>query len=457
MKINQSIHQQLRWQNFIFTLLFLVLVGLLAWVSKRFDFQWDWTANHRHTLSQASLKVLDRLEAPVKITAFARESNEIRGPIRDLVERYQRHYPQITLEFVNPDLHPDQVRELGITVDGELRIEYGKRSELLQTFDEQSFTNALMRLAQSQDAHILFLEGHGERSPLGDANFDLGQFGHTLQTKGFKIHRWNLAKQPELPDNTTLLVIASPQVPYLPGEVHQIRTYLEKGGALLWLAEPGKTKGLEEIAQFLGIRFLPGTIVDPTGQLLGIQDPTFTLVAEYPPHAITQGFSNITLFPRATAMETMPESPLTGEAFLTTLPRSWTETGPLSGEIQFDPDGDEREGPLTLGLALTRDIESKQADKEKKTKGQRVVVIGDGDFLANAYVGNGGNLDLGVNVIQWLTHNDQFINIPAKTAPDKQLTLSSAAVYFIGFFFLLGLPFILIGTGVVIWWQRRKR
>ena len=457
MKITRNIHQQLRWQNFIFTLLFLVLVGLLAWVSQRFEFQWDWTANNRNTLSEASLKVLEQLDKPVKITAFARENNEIRGPIKELVKRYQRRQPQISLEFVNPDLHPDQIRELGVTMDGELRIEYGKRSELLQTLDEQSLTNALMRLVQSQEANILFLEGHGERSPLGDANFDLGQFGRTLQAKGFKIHRWNLAKQPDLPDNTAVLVIASPQVPYLPGEIKKIQTFLDKGGALLWLAEPGKAMGLEKIAKTLGIRFLPGTIIDTTGQLLGIQDPTFALVAEYPPHAITQGFEKITLYPQAVAIERAPESPFTGEPFLNTLGRSWTETGPFSGEIKFDPDSNEQEGPLTLGMALTRDIESQSDSKNATVKTQRVVVIGDGDFLANAYLGNGGNLDLGVNVIQWLTHNDQFINIPAKTAPDKQLNLSSAAVAFIGFSFLLGLPLLLIGTGIVIWWLRRKR
>ncbi|WP_255210745.1 hypothetical protein [Methylogaea oryzae] len=54
-------------------------------------------------------------------------------------------------------------------------------------------------------------------------------------------------------------------------------------------------------------------------------------------------------------------------------------------------------------------------------------MLGDGDFLSNTYLGNGGNLNLGLNLVQWLSHNDQLINIPAKTASDAKLELSKSA------------------------------
>jgi len=77
--------------------------------------------------------------------------------------------------------------------------------------------------------------------------------------------------------------------------------------------------------------------------------------------------------------------------------------------------------------------------------------------LSNAYIGNVGNLDMGLRMINWLIHDDRFINIPAKTAPDKSLQLSQTAVAVIGFGFLLIIPLLLLGTGLFIWRKRRQR
>ena len=453
MKIDRHIHQQIRLQNWLFTVLFLILAGLVAWLSQRYYTQWDWTAAGRHTLSEASRKVLQTMEGPITITAYAREDNQLRDRIRSLVLPYQRSKADVKLVFVNPDLHPDKVRELGITMDGELVIEYDRRREKIHDLSETALTNALLRLAGSGHEKIVFVTGHGERNPTGDANFDLGQFGHTLQQRGMTVTTWNPVKEPQLPEDTTLLVIASPQVAYLPGEVALVREYLERGGNLWWLAEPGDLKGLEALTERLGVEFLPGVVVDPTGTALGIADPTFALVVEYPPHPITRNFQNLTLFPRARALEATEKENYIAVPFLRTMPRAWTELGELEGKISFNPDQGEREGPLTLALALSRDLNGKD---EQARREQRIVLMGDGDFLTNTYLGNGGNLDLGLNIVQWLSHNDQLIDIPAKTAPDTQLQLSSLTLVLIGLGFLVLLPVALLGSGLLIWWRRRR-
>ena len=453
MKIDRKLHQQIRLQNFLFTLLFLILIGLLGWLSQRYFTEWDWTAAGRHSLSEASRRTLDTLKHPIRITVYARENNELRQRIRDLLTPYQHYKQDLEVVFVNPDLHPDKVRELGITLDSELVIEYQGRREKIHDLSEQGLTNALLRLAQGQELKIVFLQGHGERNPLGDANFDLGQFGHTLQQRGMAVETWNLGRQSSLPENTTLLVIASPKVPYLPGEVAVIKDYLKKGGNLLWLTEPGTPKGLQALAKFLEIRFLPGVIVDTTAGVLGIDDPTFVVIAQYPVNPLTRDFDMLTLYPQAKALESIEENTFSAAPFLQTQPRSWTETGPITGEIRFDPDQGEKEGPLTLGIILTRMTEK---DPENKASQQRIVIIGDGDFLSNSYLGNGGNLDLGLNVIQWLSHNDQLIDIPAKTNPDTRLELSDLTLALIALVFLVLLPLTLFGCGMLIWWRRRR-
>jgi ABC-type uncharacterized transport system involved in gliding motility auxiliary subunit len=450
----------LRLQRYSFIIMFLGAMGLLAWLSTQYVQQADWTAGSRNSLSADSERLLDSLKEPVVITSFARENEALRNQVRDLVARYQRHSPEITLEFVNPDKEPERVRELGVTMDGELRVTYQGRSERVQELTEQAITNALLRTARQGERWISFLSGHGERNPSGQANHDLGNFGAELGRKGLKVQTLNLSQDLQIPDNTSLLVVASPRVNLLPGEIDILRRYLDQGGNLLWLTDPGEHSGMDGIAEYLGISFLPGIIVDATTQLFGIQNPDFVLVPEYPAHPVTRELRTMTLFPHTQALEWDRREGWEGQPLLSSQSRAWTETGPMSGDIGYDAGSDERPGPLDIAFALTRQHDNVDADastESGKSHEQRVMVIGDGDFISNAYLGNGGNLDLGLNMMSWLSNDDSFIAIRATSAPDQSLNLSSTAQAIIGLGFLFAVPLGLLGSGVFIWLRRRKR
>jgi len=448
----------IRIQRYVFVVLLLGAIGMLAWLSTRYVYQADWTYGSRNSLAADSIRLLEELDGPVMITAFARENEALRGQISALVARYRRHDKDISLTFVNPDSDPERVRELGITLDGELLIAYQKRTERVQELSEQALTNALLRVARQGERWIAFLAGHGERDPLGQANHDLGTFGEELERKGLQVESLNFAETSTIPANISTLVIASPQVNVLPGEVRLIRDYVQQGGNLLWLTDPGKPGGLQTLADDLGVNFLPGVVVDATTQLFGIQNPSFVLVPDYPAHSITRELKVMTIFPKAVALDRAQDSKWDVAVILTTLERVWTETSPLEGEIRFDEGTDERAGPLEIGIALTRKMETGGATSDEEiTREQRIVVIGDGDFLSNAYLGNGGNLALGLNIIQWLTHDDAFIAIQPKTAPDQTLVLDRNAQIAISLGFLLVLPMALLIAGLAIWLRRRKR
>ncbi len=446
-----------RLQNYVFMVSFLAAIGLLAWLSTRYVMQADWTAGGRNTLAEDSQQLLDELDGPVTITAYVTQDRNLRRHIEDLVGRYQRYYPDTRLQFVNPDAEPDRVRAERITVDGELVISYQGRSEHVQRPAEQALSNALLRVARQGERWIVFITGHGERNPHGQANHDLGTFGKELERKGLKVQSLNLAQNPSVPKNAHVLVIASPQVDLLPGETKLISDYVDNGGNLFWMMEPGQLHGLDALAEDLGIELLPGIVVDATTQLFGIQNPDFALVVEYPLHAITRELNVMTLFPRAAALELNDSGDWNGRPLLTTLARAWTETGELVDEISYDEGGDERIGPLDIGFVLSRNHEQENGDDSAGPMEQRVVVLGDGDFISNTYAGNGGNVELGLNIIDWLSHDDEFIAIRPKAAPDQNLTLSNTAQVVIGIGFLFVLPLLLLFTGLIIWLRRRKR
>ncbi len=453
MKITRSSRHQLQLQNLIFIIGLLAVAGLLGWLSTRYNIEADWTTNGRNSLSADSRKLLDEMPGPVHVTAFAREAPALRDHIRDLVARYQRHKADVELHFVNPDAEPERVRELGITLDGELLMAYGGRSDKIQDLSEQSLTNALLRIARPNMRKVVFLTGHGERNPLGQANHDFGKFGKLLTDKGIMVETMMLAETPAIPDDTSLLVIADSRTPLLSGEVQLINRYLKNSGNLLWLIEPGTLAGLEPVAETLGIELLPGTVVDATTQLFGIDNPAFAIIPDYPMHEITRSMeNNITLFPQACALDVTTPDGWEAEPLLTTLDRAWTEIGPISGTIRFDQDSDERMGPLDIGYIFTRE----QGDEDRAAQ-QRVAIIGDSDFLSNTYLGNAGNINLGLALFNWLNHDDRFIAITARTATDVNLELGKLAQAIIGFGFLFVLPLALLSAGVGIWWRRRNR
>ena len=453
MKITRASRRQLQLQNLLFLVGLLAVVGLLGWLSTRYHIESDWTANGRNSLSPDSRELLDRIDGPVHITAFARKNPTLREHIRDLIARYQRYKPDVVLRFVNPDAEPDRVRELGIRVDGELLVAYQQRSEKVQDLSEQALTNALLRVARPETRKLVFLAGHGERNPLGQANHDLGRFGQMLKDKGMQVETLSLSETPDIPQDTSLLVVADPRTRLLPGEVQRINRYVKDGGNLLWLLEPGGLAGLGPVAETLGVELLPGTVVDATTRLFGIDNPAFAIIPDYPLHAITRDLEGrITLFPQAGALEVTAPEGWEAQALLTTLDRAWTEIGPISGTIRFDEDSDERMGPLDIGFVLTR--ERGEGEQQKQ---QRVAVIADADFLSNSYLGNAGNIDLGMALFNWLNHDDRFISITARTASDVHLELNPTLQGVIGIGFLFVLPGLLLAIGIGIWWRRRNR
>jgi len=451
MKITQHIRNRLRLEGALFAVLFIGVIGMLAWLSTQYVYQADWTAGARNTVSGDTRKLLSGLDAPVNITAYVGPDPLLRQQIRDLIGSYQRFKPDITLEFINPDTVPEQVRKLGITSGGAIVVSYHGASENIKTLGERHLSNALLRLSRQQSRWIAFITGHGERPPSGETNYGLGMFGAELERKGLKVQTVNLAET-AVPDNTSVLVLASPRVELLPGEIAALQDYIGRGGNLLWLTEPDAPQSLAPLADTLGILPLPGRVVDAGSAMFGVDNPSFVVVTGYPNHPVTREMTMVSVYPEAVALEINDSTRWQGVPILSTLERSWTELGDLEGEIRYDPGTDEHAGPLDIGIALVRNRPDGGDGDE-----QRVVVIGDGDFLSNTYLGNAGNLDLGLNIITWLGHDDAFINIRVRGAPDTTLVMNRGTTAVIGLGFLVGLPLLLLLAGLVIWLRRRRR
>ena len=446
----------------LFAALVLVAAALAGFLSTRYGVEGDWSHARSASLSPESIALLGKLDGPVEVTSYARKQGGLREVVANFVERYHRAKPDLTLRFVDPDEDPAAMRAAGVSLDGELDLRYHDRSERLKVLGESEFSSALLRLSRARQRIVAFLEGEGERAPLGKANADLGQFVATLAERGVHAVTLPLASTGKVPDNTDLVVVADPQVALAPATANELVDYVERGGALLWLAEPNEPAyapggGLDALAKTLGVRVLPGIVVDGSGQAFGLSDPSFVALGSYPQHTINDGFTLTTLFPQPAALAQVAGAPFAAEPLLASSAKSWNETGhiPKAGEnadtIRQDADAGEIPGPLDLGFALTR------ASPRPGQREQRVVVLGDGDFLSNSFLGNGGNREYGQRVFDWLLGDDAQVSVPDRTAPDRELALSQRALTLLALLFLVAIPLALVLAGFGIAWRRRRR
>ena len=456
MYITKQKRLKIKLNSALMLCLFVATTSLLAWLTYKNSVEYDWTIIGRHTLSDASIEILSKMPEKIEIISYARETPFLRSSIKKFVGKYQRYKSNIVLSFVNPDTSPDEARNLGITVDGEIIVRYKGRSEHLKTDSEQVFANTLKRLLKNQERWIAFVEGHGERSALSASKDDLGGWANNLLKEGYRIQPINLAETKIIPDNTKILIIASPTNDYLSNEVEIILSHIDNGGNLLWLYEPGPLYKLDKLAEKLSIEFYEGIIIDTVGQEIGIKDPTITFITKslYQIHPITKNFDFVTLFPMSAAIRPLKSDVWNTKPILTTGRHTWSETGKLEGEIELNIDT-EIQGPLTLGLSLQRNFIKE--NNKSATKEQRIVVIGDGDFLSNAYFSNNGNDELGARIINWLSDDDDFILIPSKTIMDAQLKTPFLILGVLGIGFLFLIPIILGSIGILIQIRRKKQ
>lgn len=429
-------------------LICIVLAGI--WLGIRTDKAIDVTANKRHALSAQTIAATQSLQGPISLTAVVGPNRTQRDALVELVGRYQRVNPAISLDFVNPETNPERARALNAAPGGELIVSGMGREQRLQSVSERALTGALRQLNREGDRRIGFVSDHEERAPDTDDASAWSALTARLQSVGFNSERWSLVTNPRVDNDVDLLVIADPRRPYFPGEIAGLLEYINLGGNLLWLLETDLNKqsgsGLTALGLELGVAPAPGVIIDTASQSANPGSPDFVILNSFTQHAVTEGLNSPVLLPQVKALTV---TPLAGQKLLPLLQTgdgSWTEIGKLEGAIAFDEDSDEQRGPLVVGITIERDINGRQ---------QRIAVIGDADFASNQFIGNGANMAFSERLIMWLSGESEALTFVTTPAPDAALNLDSRSIVVITLTLLVALPVTLLIIAGIIAWRRR--
>ena len=129
-------------------------------------------------------------------------------------------------------------------------------------------------------------------------------------------------------------------------------------------------------------------------------------------------------------------------ALLTTSEESRATTNLASPNITISSAANK--GPFILAAA----------GEHTASKG-RFIVVGTSSFIANRYLGFNGNRDLFMNMVNWLSADEDVMAIRAKDPEDRPLNMNARQVGIMFYMSVFGLPLGVVLAGLSVWWRRR--
>jgi len=480
-------------------LIFLGIIAGIQYIILQHPVRWDITGIRQYTLAPQSKKVVEGFRhkgIPIEVLAFFETKDQAgRESVRDLLDQYRDVDPQLTYSFVDPDKERAVAQQHKIETYPTLVIKAGQKEERITTADEETVTNALMRLMRPEEKKVYFLKGHGELAPDTTEADGFSVAKAQIEKQNYKTADLLLVRTPEVPRDATMVVIAGPKSDPLETEVKALRDYVTRGGSLIVLLQPFKTPALCAFFKEFGLETADDIVVDQLSRALGY-DYLMPVVTTFESFPITKDFKDsglITFFPETrsvrAAQQKLPN--LEVKELALTSPVSWTinEQQLSSGNARFDEKTGTR-GPISvMAVAVLTQAPPSEA-KEKKKEGAegtepdvksvgeetaigpetpatgdaaaksrkgRIVVFGSSLMGTNKILSASPNTkDLFMNSVSWLAEDENLIAIRPKSLRAEPLVLTvseSLATFLIP---VVLVPLAWLFAGILVYLYRRR-
>ncbi len=475
-------------------IVFLCILGLIQYITIQHPIRWDMTQIGRYTLADQSKKILNTFrEKNVHIETIAfYETKEVgqKSLAQDLLDQYRDVYADFTYRFVDPDKDRALAVKYKVETYPTLIIKADGKTEPINTADEETVTNALVRLLRTETKKVYVLKGHGEFdiSVSEDQGFSLAK--EYMEKQNYEIHDLLLTQEPKVPEDSSVIVVPGPEKDLLDSELEAIREYVENGGSLLVTLRPFKAPKLAEFLSGYGLRFEEDVVIDQMSKALGA-DYLAPVITAYEQYEITKNFDIMTVMPMARSVR-KAEKPVphtTPKELAFTSPVSWTisEEQLEKGDPTFVPEKGFK-GPVPV-MAVTEytniaSLNKKTANSSKETNNgdpdgpntqdapgvteefddsaplepekARIVVFGSAQFLSNRYIKIQGNSDLLLNTISWLAEDEDLISIRPKSENSSPIVLTQGQSSMVFFIPMVLVPLIWVIAGIVVFAHRRR-
>lgn len=458
----------------IVTLVVLGLVVIIYMVLMDHNRVFDLTKTKKFTLSDQTVKVLEKFEGPVRAFAFYTKKQDTTS-IRILFNEYHYHYKDFDFKIIDPDLNPGEVKNMGIDEYGQVVIEYSGKKEKIRVNNEEGITNALIKLSQTGVKKVYFVTGHGEHGIEDSGNEGYDRINAAINAENYNTEEILIVREDKIPDDCAVLIAAGPQGDYDTHEMKLLDNYIQDGGRIFFLIDPNK-KGdpYTNISAFLKRYCLilgNDVIIDPLSRVLAA-DCFMPVIENYTSNPITKNFRLATFlrFARSISVERDCGKDILTREVAKTGEASWAETNLkdlFTGKKEKFDEGLDTKGPVTV-MAYSRITlpekkgrdereEAGRSEERSKKKEALILVASDSDFVTNSMYRTQGNKDLFLNAINHLADRGDIISIRPKQQEIVLLTMTAKQGKIVFFVFLIVIPLFVIVSGIVITIQRRLK
>jgi ABC-type uncharacterized transport system involved in gliding motility auxiliary subunit len=469
--------------NTALTLLLAVSVwAMVNYLAQRHHGRVDVSRAQYHQLHPRTEEVLRGLDREVRAIVFFQPEDPLFLDVEGLLRAFADRTARLTLEFVDPDRDPARAKELEsrhklekgnavVFLRGDrsrhvpaARIaEYEKKTLLnpnprrIAFTAEPHFVAALLSILHDERPILYAASGHGERDFLDETKqHGYAEAARLLAMENLELRKLDLGRDPQVPEDCDLLIIAGPRQEFSPVVADRVRQYLRRNGRLLLLADSGLPTGLEEVLREWGVVLGQDVVIDTRKTLTGRD----VYVSRYATHPITAKMKDVTtmfFLPRSVdaGVGGVPSNRPEDQPRLTQLASSsehgWAERDLTSSPAEYH-EGVDRPGPVPIAVAVERGV---AADKGVSLRAGRMVVVGDSQFAANAPIHSGG-FTFFLNCVNWLVDRADLLDIPIRPVQEVRLNLDRHDLNKLFASLVVGLPAWIAFTGLLVWYRRRR-
>ncbi|MBK7997224.1 MAG: GldG family protein [Verrucomicrobia bacterium] len=248
----------------------LALLVMANYLGARHFKRWSISEKAQTQLSPLTLRVLNAVTNPVKVTLYFDKRESLYNLSYNLLKAYRYANPLIDLQVVDYINEPtaaqvvklnhklgDTDRDLVIfkSQNGDMKVYQGDLSDIdIQPLvrgeskevkrtnfkGEAVFTSAILSVISARKPKAYFLDGHGEHNPESeDGQSGYSRFASVLRENNVQPARLRLEGPVEIPADCNLLIIPGPRTAISHEVLDKISRYLKQGGRLFVMFYPG--------------------------------------------------------------------------------------------------------------------------------------------------------------------------------------------------------------------------
>lgn len=466
-ELMQKKHGTYRASMVVFGCVAAVLVNLIAGKLPSQYLKYDVSDQKLFTTGDQTSEIVKGLNEDITLYLIAQQGSED-ATLQELLERYAGLSSHIKVETKDPVLYPnfvsqytsENLSENSILVVGQNRskavdyydiyqysMDYSTYSSSLSSFDGEGQLTSAIAYVTAEDMPVVYtLTGHDE----ADLSTTLTS---SIEKENIELESLSLLTEEAVPEDAKAVIIYGALSDISDDEKTKLEAYMEQGGQVVILLgyTEKDTPNLDSLLKDYGITLAEGLVLEGDSQH-HLPNYPYYLLPSIASSAYTSDVSSryvLLAFAQGMTESIDISDDLTYESLLTTSSQSYSKTN-LESENLDQEEGDVA-GPFDLGAVVTKTV-----DEDTTMK----LIVFASETLLDEQVDSmvsGGNSTLFLNVMSQLVDHESTVSIEPKSMSTEYLTVSAGSAIFWGILTIVLIPLLLLVTGGVIWFGRRKR